>query len=80
MVDLHLLGEASSALLWLDRNSLALELLGVLLKCCESIYVCGSGSKSQRLVHVSNQVKGGVKFEGVLNCGACEETFVAIER
>ena len=35
------------------------------------LFVCGSESKSQRLVHVSNQVKGGVKFEGVLNCGAC---------
>ena len=34
MVDLHLLGEVSSALLWLDCNSLVLDLFGVLLKCC----------------------------------------------
>ena len=45
MVDLHLLGEASSALkLWLDCSSLVLELFGVLLYTM--LFVCGSGSKS----------------------------------
>ena len=49
MVDLHLLGEASSALLWLDRNSLALELFGVLIKCCLFVALEASPKVKQHL-------------------------------
>ena len=49
MVDLHLLGEASSALLWQDRNSLALELFGVLLKCCLFVALEASPKVKQHL-------------------------------
>ena len=58
MVDLHLLGEVASALLWLDRNSLALKLFGVLLKCC--LFVALEASPKVRQHLTPSEQAGGL--------------------